>query len=127
MDVRNHRGQQRLPRKPQPSSRWRLGTNPERHAERSRKLARRAREANRAEGLRALEATFFVRARAWEEMDKHAARERVCGQLRAGSGSAPCSASKARLTRAKTSSARSSVGRSCVAITLVRSSAPPGG
>ena len=46
---------------------------------------------------------------------------------RSGPGSGPCSASKARLTSAKAVSARSSVARSWVAITLVRSSAPPGG
>src|SRR5665213_2520447 len=44
-----------------------------------------------------------------------------------GPGSGPCSASNARLTVAKASSARSITASSWVAITLVRSSAPPGG
>jgi hypothetical protein len=57
---------------------------------------------------------------------------RVCASRRAQSasaeaGSGPCSASKEVFTVAKASRARSSVAWSCVAITLVRSSAPPGG
>src|ERR1035441_7851433 len=44
-----------------------------------------------------------------------------------GPGSGPCAASNARLTLANASSARSMIASSCVAITLVRSSAPPGG
>src|SRR6478609_4119895 len=49
------------------------------------------------------------------------------GRSAAGPGSGPCSASKVRLTAAKASSARSSTAVSWVAMTLVRSSAPPGG
>ena len=44
-----------------------------------------------------------------------------------GEGRGPCSASKCCLTSPNALSARSSVARSCVAITLVRSRAPPGG
>src|ERR1035441_101104 len=44
-----------------------------------------------------------------------------------GPGSGPCSASNSRLTVANASSARSITASSWVAITLVRSSAPPGG
>ena len=97
---------------------------------------------NRVRGLRTLEATFFVRRETCEELDKtpsggappneRTPNERTPSgphpdQLGSGPGSGPCSASNSRLTRANTSSARSRVAASWVAITLVRSSAPPGG
>src|SRR3954447_20723961 len=45
----------------------------------------------------------------------------------ASRGRGPCSASKRSLTSPNAASARSRVARSCVAMTLVRRSAPPGG
>jgi hypothetical protein len=49
------------------------------------------------------------------------------GAVASGPGNGPCSASNVPLTAPNASSARSRVARSCVAMTLVRSSAPPGG
>ena len=72
----------------------------------------------------ALRACFFSRRGTCAELDKGRPRGRAV-QDRPGSG--PCSASNAAWTAAKRSSARSSVAWSCVAITLVRSSAPAGG
>src|SRR5579872_1782927 len=81
------------------------------------------RRSTASDAVPALAAAFFHRGETCEHLDKKIG----CRQRAPGPGSGPCSASKSRLTRAKSSSARSSVASSCVAITLVRSSAPPGG
>src|SRR6476659_8600553 len=97
------------------------------HAERVEATTGQGARSTDRTSLHTLEAIFFLASpfvKIWTSRDAPPHRVAQCSP---GPGSGPCSASKPALTRANTSSARSIVAESWVAITLVRSSAPPGG